>query len=289
MATEFEELERGVESSEPIHLVRVDVGGTTMFMTSDAVDVEYQGNIYKNANLSIEGFSDGSDPNKAQIRVHVGMDSEVAQFLLGGGITDIIYLTAFRKQRQWPAAEMFWSGEVLGQAANQEGIYLNSADDTQSQKMNGNAIRWQKTCPAGIYDPWFCGASKSFRRVDIASVTRVGATFSSPALLPASLIAAGKMVTGHEENWFVGGFVEYQDQITNLTVKKTITAYNHLTGVIYLHPNMLNYGGEVVSVFPGCKRNTEDCDVKHQNLRLNKSCPFLPTKDLFDPSEQLPW
>jgi hypothetical protein len=289
MPTEFELIERSVDLSQPLNLFRVDIAGQQFFYTSDPFDVEYLGDIYKEGNVRYEGYDDGSDPNKAQIRFYIGIDTELAQMLLGGIPTEIIYWTAFRKQREYGSAEMFWSGEVLGEAANEEGIYLVSADATQSQKRNGMTLRWQLLCGYGIYEENTCMASRSFRRVDVPSVVATPSTMFSPLLLPAHLIPAGKMVADHEENWFVGGYAEYDDNITNTTARKTIISYDHLTGTVGLHPNTTGYEADTpVSFFPGCKRNTEDCDVKHQNLRRHGGSPFLPRKNIFEPGE-LPW
>ncbi len=288
MPTGFELIERSVDASQPLNLFRIDVAGQQFFYTSDPFDIEYLGNIYKEGNVKYEGYDDGSDPNKAQIRFYIGIDTEIAQMLLGGFPTETIYLTAFRKQREYGSAEMFWSGEVLGEAANEEGLWLMSADATQAQKRNGMTLRWQKLCGYGIYEENTCKASKAFRRVDLPSAVLTGSVLTSPLLLPASLIPAGKMVAGHEAAWFLGGFVEYQDAITNTVSRKTIVSYDHLTGKIGLHPNATGYNGTAVAVFPGCKRNTEDCDIKHNNLRLHGGSPFLPKKNIFEPGE-LPW
>jgi len=289
MPTEYELIERSVDLSQPLNLFRIDIAGQSLFYTSDPYDVEYLGNIYKEGNVSYEGYEDGSDPNKAQIRFHIGIDTEIAQLLLGGMPTEIIYLTAFRKQREYGAAQMFWSGEVLGQAANEDGIFLVSADATQAQKRNGMTLRWQRPCGYGIYEEHTCKASRSFRMVDIPSVTLVGSSMTAARLLPSYLIPAGKMAAGHEAGWFLGGYVEYDDTVSGVRARKTIISYDHLTGTIGLHPSANGYEpGSPVAAYPGCKRNTEDCDVKHNNLRRHGGSPFLPKKDVFEPGE-LPW
>ncbi len=291
MATEFDELERGIESSQPYELYWFQVGNAVSFRyCRDRNDITYNENVYTAANIRQEGFEGGSDPNKAQISVFCDIGLEISQLIINGPPSEVIFLSVFRGQRETGIVNLQWSGEVLGNGATEEGTTLTAADATQSQMRNGLMERWQRTCGFGIYEPFTCKAEKTFRQVGIPlGVARTQSSFTSPLLTPALLIPAGKMVAGHEVNWFTGGYVEYEDDITGIGCKRVIIGYDPDTGRIDLHPNMNGYAaGSYVTVYPGCFHNTLDCDIKHNNLPNCGCSPFIPDKNIFEPGE-IPW
>lgn len=292
MPTPFEILERGVNSSQPSELYRFLIGDQKFCYTRDRVDVTYLGDVYRAVKIMHEGYEGGADPNKAQMNVLLDLALEVSQMILNGPPSEVIFLSVFRGQRGLPGTYLLsWSGEVMGNAVTEEGAVLTAADATQSQLRNGLMMRWQRMCGYGIYEEFTCKASRSFRQVDLGDgAPRVRSSFTTDALKSTTLIAAGKMVDELKEMWFVGGYVQYQDDTTGLSSRRTIIAYDHTTGTIGLHPNMSGYANyTLISVFPGCAHNTKDCDLKHNNLLNSGADPFIPVKNVFDPGEGQPW
>lgn len=290
MITDFELQERGVDSSEPVWLYRFLVGDLKYTYTRNATDLTYLGDIYRSAGISHEGYSGGGSTSKSRIEVSMALPLEIPQMLLNGPPSEVIFLSVFRGQRGLSVYNLEWSGEVLGSQLTVAGAILQSANAMVSQGRNGLCVRWQRMCPYGVYEENSCQASRSFRAVNLlAGASRSGSSFTSAQLVAASLVAAGKVVAGYEDNWFTGGYVEYLDDETGILTKRTILAYNKLTGEVTLHPNMSGYAaGAAIAVRPGCKHTTLDCDIKHNNLPNCGADPFIPKVDIFADGES-PW
>lgn len=281
----YNQLESGFDTSKPVELYRFVIDTEKYFYCSGDVDLEHEGDLYLKSTIRRGKLEGTSDPDKGTIDLTVPYTLPIVTQVMTTPPSVPVNLTIFRGQRgALPFFTQIWIGrisahEVVGSEVSLRGISLLS-----NQYRLGNALRFQKACPYALYDSYNCRVSP----IDYQYIC-------SPDIVTASKVSSASLVwstagipSDFKEGWYIGGYVEYDDTISNVVGKRAIIDYDHEGGVVTVFPPLRGFITATAMKFhPGCAHDSRSCKLKFDNIPNYGGDPIMPVEDPFDPNVEV--
>lgn len=292
----FSDKESGYGSSYPVDLLRFKYGSQEFLYTNaDEDDLVYQGKLYQMAAILVPDIEGMSDPDKGTLSITAPLDLAVVQQVLTVPPSEPVELFIVRCQRELTdmsgnlltsAGMSVWKGRVHTVEVADNQANLQCISILHHQYRMGNTLKFQKSCPYALYDGWTCKADKARLAVTtnaaVVSATKIqsddfkGANLAFPGDIPVPV--------GMQPGWFVGGYLQYSDVVSGVSGRRAIIASDKDTGQLTVFPPLRGLvSGAQVTAFAGCKHDTKDCYLKHNNLPNYGGDPVMPLVDPYDP------
>lgn len=277
----FEDKETSFGDSQPVEIFKFSFGTESYCFSSADIEVTWQGEVYTKASIKRGDLEGLSNPESGTLDLVMTLPNNLVQQVLTVPPSMPVELKVFRAQRADLADfRQVWVGRVRAHEIVGQEVHLHGISILHREYRVGNPLRYQKACPYVIYEEYNC-------RVD----PDILAYACAPAILTASKVTSPDLVwsaamipSGMKEGWFVGGYITYDDVVSNVEGKRVIIDYDHDNGIVTVFPGLRGFVSGAQMIFrPGCRNDTYDCYHKFNNL-LNCGCdPILPLEDPYDP------
>ncbi len=274
----FTDNEAGFDTSKPVEWIRVVYGADVEFLyTPSDQTIVHLGKTYVPAEISRSELGSTSDRNKSVLQVSIPVSLPLAQQFLAVPPSASVSLTLFRAQRADLAdATVEWVGIIRDREILDQQMVLQCTNLLAATGRKGNALRYQKSCPYAIYGAEGCGVNPEEFKVSANAIVDSSVTLYAPATI------------GYPDDWFIGGFVSYQDVVSGVVGKRFIVNYASDTGLVTVFPPLRGVdSGQLVNFYAGCDHTSRTCNDKFDNLLNHGGDPVLPLVNPFDPREQI--
>lgn len=261
-------LENSNHGGMPIYLFQFKLGTKVWGYTSSAREMVFDGVIHKPVPVSTTTIQQSLDPSQDSVTITIPDSTEVAQLFLGSGPSTTVY--AFIKETHLGAGTSIthFQGEVTDRKIPKVGqCSLICNYITVSFDKNGTRMAWSRTCQHALYDGQ-CRVEKSLFAVQTTIDYLDGVNVGS--------VAFGAFPT----DYFSGGFFEWASQGGVLNTR-TIDKHTGSNFLVFGFTDGLGVG-MTITTYPGCRRTTDDCLNKFNNMPNYGGYPGIPGKSPFD-------
>lgn len=260
--------------SRPAELYRFVQGTTVWTYTSADAPIDYNGETYTAVPIGRGELEQSGEIARAGLSVSVARDNPVGAQFLAYAPDALTTLTVYRQEGATTA--VLWKGRVMAAKANGSEIELTCESVFTSLRRQGLRARYQRPCRHALYGRG-C-------RLNQASFADAGLLLSAVAGVTLTVPDADAQPDG----WYFGGMAESPGGVLRFVVGHTgatITLAQPIEGLVsvgYGESYGTHYGGEVITLYPGCDRTRETCEIKFNNLVNYGGWPFMPTRNPFD-------
>lgn len=263
----YEAYEESTYAGSPVELYKFDREGISFWTyTSADTNQTYGGQIYVATALSRDDIEQSQETARAALRINMPSDTDFIGQFLGTSPTDVINLTLYRFHEGDGNVITTWNGRVISVSLNgYEAEVFCESTYTALQRLIARRY-YQISCPHALYGTQ-CGVTKSSFAVTANNITISGLNVSSADL------------SGYDSGYFNGGTVEFTTG--GLTTERRVVTYVGNTITINL-PLTGAANGDTITVYPGCKHNTHDCNTVFSNILNYGGQPFIPDINPFD-------
>jgi uncharacterized phage protein (TIGR02218 family) len=194
---------------------------------------------------------------------------EVVQWYRYTPPSDTIYLAVRRFHYGDTQSVIVWLGQVVAVEENSEGIATIRCQQVSiTLKRGGLRMTWQRGCIHALYDQNCTVDKRAYAQVVTVTGTNPdGRVFVTPN--PSS------------GAFWNGGIIEYEmPSLTNVFERRLI---EHVTAfTLYPYGQMDGYyNGQLLTLYPGCKRTGEWCNSFFNNIDNYGGFEFLPNRSPF--------
>lgn len=220
--------------------------------TSHDEDYEYGGFTWTAAAISDDGIRQNGDATADQLTFTMPVTLEVPQMFVGSPPSDTIFALILRTHHGETDAFNGWNGSI-GQVSRKSDLTVEIMCDTLSATLDRQGLRlsWMRGCPHDLY-----GFECRVNPLDFMETATLDGV--NHVILQSSTFA------GHDDGWWVGGFVEWIDTYGHAE-RRGIISHTGDTVRVMGGTEPLE-AGATVFIFPGCFHNTTDCASRFSNL-----------------------
>lgn len=272
----FTDNEAGFDTSQPVEWYRVSYGSSQEFRyTSADVEITHLGKTYVPLEIHRSRIDGISDRNKSVLQVSVPLGCALADQLISIPPSASISLAIFRAQRADLAdAGAIWVGTIQSREILGESMVLLCTNLLAATGRQGNALHYQKACPYSVYGAEGCGVNPDLFKTEAMAIVDSAVRLYAPGTARLA------------DDWFIGGFVTYDDVVSKTLGKRFIVNYEADTGMITVFPQLRGVNTAIpLNFYAGCNHTSKQCHEKFDNLDNHGGDPVLPLVNPFDPHE----
>jgi uncharacterized phage protein (TIGR02218 family) len=187
--------------------------------------------------------------------------------------SDTVYLAVRRFHYGDTQSVIVWLGQVVSVEESSEGVATIKCQQVSiTLKRGGLRMTWQRSCIHALYDQ-NCTVNK--------------ATFATAVTVTAVALSGIITVTPHPsaDAYWNGGIVEFElptDPVgghTGITERRLIENINTATGGLVPYGQLDGYFvGQLLTLYPGCKRTSEWCNSFFNNVDNFGGFEFMPNR-----------
>ncbi len=261
----FEDFEEGPEGY-PIELYQFKRGISEEYLfTSNDETITYLSQDYLPIQIQRGKVESNSEMERSPIKIKIQRDADLLDNFISFPPTEIITLIIFRyhaNDTPTPEVVVVWRGRVLSAEFKNNEASLDCEPVFTSLKRPGLRRKYSAQCPHIHY-----GAECALDPFAFDVTTNLTVVAGAVVTAPGFAIAAGR---------FSGGYLQFDnrefrtiiddDGVGNLTLANALDELEV---------------GSLVSVFPGCAHNLDDCVNKFSNVENYGGFPYVPRLNPF--------
>lgn len=248
-----EDRERSWELGQPVEYYDFIIGVTHFRYNTSDREQELNDETFLPLNISRERIQHGTERNKLALAVTLPRTADVVDNWQPFPTSVPVGLTIYSGHVGELDALVIWIGRVISPKFSITDVTLTCEPSTTLSRKSGQAQCWQHGCMHVLYKQGegLCNANRDeFGQagtiLTIANATVTSAVFAS---FPSGRLA--------------GGYIEWTT--SNGTVeRRSVDSHTGNTVVLFYGSTELPIGTEFM-VYPGCRRNWEDCDGYFDN------------------------
>lgn len=207
----------------------------------------------------------GQDLGRLTLNLEVPLNFAVLELFKSGTPSGVLTLSVFRLHRGDGEKALVWSGRIVDVSWSGATATMSGEPIQTSLKNYGLRRNFQRSCPHVLYE---CGVSSvSFQ------------TSGTVSAITGNVITATAW-SALADNYFAGGYVEYESSITGLPERRAVVANSGGNLTLLGTPVGLSVGA-TVAAFAGCDKSTTTCQNKFGNIVNYGGFPHTPTKNPF--------
>lgn len=278
----FEDREASFGNSRPVEIFKFFFGNEKYTYSGFDQEVTWQEDLYTRAAIKRGDMEGSANPEKGTIDLEMALPNSLVQQVLTVPPSMPVNLTIFRAQRDdLNDFRQVWVGRVRAHEVIGQVVHLHGISVLHQEYRLGNPLRYQKACPYSVYDEYNC----TIDPLDFEYSTTATVVSASKVSSPNLVWSAAGIPTGLKEGWFVGGYVTYDDVVSNVVGKRVIIDYDHTNGIVTVFPALRGFISEAsMKFYPGCRHDSYDCYHKFGNILNYGGDPILPLIDPYDPT-----
>lgn len=240
------------------------------YYTSGDESFTDQTRVYRPVPIERSGLKLSTDNSGAEFNVLFPLDAEFLELFRVSPPSGMVTLLCESFDSATPGTrEVLFKGAIID--VNWQLDQAEVKCESSSQTINRMGLRrhYQYGCPHMLYGGECRVNRENFVTVGVASNITSGSV---------SLVAAA----GFEDNYFAGGYIEYQHESLSSTERIAVSSSVGATGqlVLFSFPVGLKAGAEI-RAYAGCERTVAACKSKFNNVENYGGMPFMPTKNPF--------
>ena len=256
--------EQSEHNGHPQEIYRFTLGDQSWLMTSADMEVAWLEDTYTPVYIRRSGFSVVGDARKSTLEIDVSAQNPVALLYRSGWLSGILVVTIFRRHYGDLDYALLWKGRVVAAKWSGSTALLSCDSDFSLFSRAGLRRRYQIGCPHVLYSAQ-CGVDKAAYRLDSAVASLQGNTIT--------ITGAG----GQGDGYYLAGMLQVGEHF------RLIVA--HTGDIITLtDPVPEIVAGLAVTLWPGCDRTMNTCNLKFNNVLNYGGLPFTPLKNPFQDS-----
>ena len=248
-----EERERSWEDGEPIGYFDFFRGSVHWrYNTSDSAR-ELNGEMYAPLSIRRETIQQGTERNKLLLTVVLPRDADVAGNWHPYPTSAMVNLTIYEAHLDETGADVVWDGRVSGPKFTATLLTLACEPTTTFSRRSGQLQSWQRPCMHVLYKQGhgLCNADPDEFKQDCTIESVTGSAIVSPDF---ESFPTGRLA---------GGYIEWATDDGNIE-RRSVSSHVGDT-IVALFPPRGMTAGTVVTAYPGCKHNWQDCDEYFDN------------------------
>lgn len=267
----YKTYEESVAEGSPVLLFVFKYSGKTWRYTTEDNDRLYNTETFVATAISINEFPSVTDTEKATVEISVPTDCPAAELFKVGPPSEVVSVTVFSNHLSDSAQEfvVVWKGRVSNVDWDLNSAVITSDSVFNALNRAGLGPRFTRQCNTYVYSSRCKLAKSDWKQVGV--VTSVSGT---------ELIVPD--VIGKEDNYFAGGYVEWENANNGNIEMRFIRSSYSATGKILLNSFALNMvAGQSVTLYPGCDHQLATCRSKFKNVVNYRGVPYIPSKNPF--------
>lgn len=266
----FDGREGSWEDGAPVEFYEF-VKGTTFkrYNTSDRT-LTLLGEDWVPLSISRENIQQGSERNKLTLSVEIPRSAEVFAWWHPYPTSSTVGLTIYAGHVGETEAAVVWTGRLVSPKFKPQSFTMMCEPTTTISKKTGQVQCWQRNCMHVLYSQGhgLCNANP-----DDFSAT---GTISDSTATVVEAVVFGT----YPDRRLEGGYIEWPGA-DGSTERRTIRAHVGTSCNLMYGTNQLPIGTEF-TVFPGCRRNFEDCETYFNNQVNYGGDPYAPERSPFN-------
>lgn len=256
---------------DPVELYEFRYAQATVYRyTSDDTDYQDGPVTYTAKAIRRGGIEFTGDLGRSELNVDVQNDLPVLELFKSGLPSGLVTMTIFRLHRDDGEKAVLWKGRVTDVSFNEDAYAtITCAPGKSALRTFGLRRNFQYQCPHILYGV-ACGISRASFQTN-GDVTVL------------SNVIASNAWTGVADNYFAGGYVEWNNPSTGTPERVSVSASNGTTGALTLFNLPVGLSnGDTVKAFAGCDKSITTCNTKFGNTVNFGGFPHTPGKSPFD-------
>lgn len=255
-------------AGRPTLLVDFERGLKVWRYTAADRNVTFNSNVYTAVPLSIGEISQTGDTQADEVTITMPANEEMPALFVNVPPANRVRVTVRRFHQGDTDAGIRYVGYVdRVRRITPLKAEVKCKALAATLRRSGARLSWQRSCPHVLYDGQ-CGVNKAA----FAASGTVAALDSQNLIVNA--------LGAYANDYFSGGMIEWE-------IEPGVQSWRTITGHVSTGITVLGgtYGfevGNVVTVYPGCQRTAEECDVKFNNLSRFGGIRHLPQKSPFN-------
>lgn len=264
-----EQRDESVESGQPIRCYEFSRGPLRWLYTDVDRDVTVDNKLFRcGYQVSDTGIENSGDSQTDALTVNISGDADISQMFRVMAPSDAIRLAIWDTHFGETEALVSWVGTIQNvRWPTLHTCEISCTSIAASLDLPGLTLGWQRGCPYTLYDKNCRVNSQAFKVTGIVHTASGNtATMQEAASFP--------------NHWFSGGYLEWEittGVMERRGVRQQIGDTLLLLGGAHGLP-----AGQVISLYPGCYRTLDTCDIKFNNLPNFGGHPHLPGRSPFD-------
>lgn len=249
----FNRRENSTQDSNSVELYFFKCGANKWRFNGGERTITYKGHDYLPAVIHNSGVTQSGDPTSDDLQVFLPTDNTLVTMLVEDRPSVEVQIIIRRKHFGDNDAPIDWIGTLtsFGRTENAREYKLTCQVESASFNRLNARMSWSRQCQHALYDR-NCTVDKNDFDVtfDITKLDKDG--------------IHGDDFDGHGAGYFNNGFIEWTNTY-NIIQRRAIETNSRHELVIMGGTRGLEVG-MTIKAFPGCRRNTKDCDEKFDNL-----------------------
>lgn len=263
----YDTLERSAAQGRPVELYEFQRESFYWRHTSADRDLVVDFQTYTALAIRRSGIEQGSELNRSNLRLTIPASARVLEQYRAGPPSDAVTLLLRQYHEGSGQLAVIWSGRVVSVSTWRDGQAEMVLEPVYtSLRRTGLRRVYQRQCPHVLYGP-ACGVNPAAYR----AAGEVGQI--NGAVIQASILAT------QPAGYYSGGFIEWEIAPGTFE-RRFIVSHSGANAELNTIPVGLAVGG-TVRIYPGCARDTTDCQGKFNNLANYGGMPYLPLKNPF--------
>lgn len=265
----FDAIEISDDEGRPIYLYAFALGAATWRYTSSDADVQYGGYKWRAEPITDNGVKLTGDANTDGLEITAPSSIAPAQMFIGTPPSQAIMVSIYHYHEDDNQAVLGYIGEIMQVNQPEPGKAVITCDTiSASMQRDGLRLSWQRNCPYAVYDPLTCKADKTKHVINAVVYDIVDNLVSFTGM------------EGIADGHLNGGFIEWEHPSRGTEFRAIERQISNTCEMFGLADGL--YYGLTVKAYPGCRRITDDCTNKFNNLDNYGGVPDLPGKSPFD-------
>lgn len=266
--------ENSIESGAPYFLYEFVTPDTSYYFTDYPILINWNSIDWSSIAIKHSEIKQSNELSKNGISISLPNTGIFSDIFKGWSPDYTMTVTVRRGHFGASDTLVYWKGRVASHLPKNQILELKCESIFTSMRRPGIRARYQRNCRHSVYGPG-CNLDKS--------------NFATNGILSSysGLVLTISAASGEDDDWFLGGAVEFPDGsfrfITDHTgsaitisrpsrfVAETVAGYGENYG--------LYYGGIPVILYPGCDRTLTTCLNKFNNLDNQGGFKWIPSKN----------
>lgn len=249
----FARNENSTQDSNSSELFFIKAGPNAWRFNSSEKKITYKNQIYLPANISTNGIAQSGDATDDNVEIMLPVDNTLVTMLVEDRPSVEVKIVIRRKHEGDNDAPIHWIGTLSAYGRTENPLEYKLVAEVMAASFNRNVARmaWSRQCQYALYDR-NCSVDMNAHDVNVHIDSLDSTTIKSSDLQGIK--------AGHFSNGFIQWTNSY-DLIQRRSIennsRRFLTIIGNTSGLVE---------GMTVKAFPGCARNTFDCDEKFNNL-----------------------
>lgn len=268
----FIDYEKSAEDGMPVELYDISYSGKDWHFTTNIENVTYEGNVYHAVAIQRGETEDTGDATKSDMEIKIARTSEIGELFKVTPPSEPITITIRQYHAflgyQLPNQQTItvWKGRVTNVSWQGEELVLTAESVFSSLLRVGVTRKFSRQCTHTLYGAG-CRVNRQNYKLETKARNIVGTVLS--------------LETGQTDNWFAGGYIQYNNDDSNAVEFRQIIASTANTITLNAIPLGLVANKTDIKLFAGCDHTHETCINKFNNIENYGGQPFIPIQNPF--------